>query len=93
MPDGARLVVRTRQLGDRFKPRGLHGHSQKLSDTFVNDKVESHWRDRVPLLTINGEIAWFVFPNVPRSRSSQLFLPGNGLPIWYFSFERRSGGI
>ncbi len=62
IPDGARLALRTRQPGDRFRPHGAGGHSQKLSDTFINMKVEASWRDCVPLLVVNGEIAWFVVP-------------------------------
>jgi hypothetical protein len=40
----------------------MNGHSQKLSDVFVNLKVPQGLRNRVPLLTVNEEIAWFVAP-------------------------------
>ncbi|MBI5961297.1 MAG: tRNA lysidine(34) synthetase TilS, partial [Chloroflexi bacterium] len=33
VPAGARLNLRTRQPGDRFRPRGMGGQTQKLSDT------------------------------------------------------------
>ncbi|NLF78092.1 MAG: tRNA lysidine(34) synthetase TilS [Chloroflexi bacterium] len=59
---GARLGLRARRPGDRFRPRGLGGHSQKLSDTLVNMRVPARWRDRVPLLIAGEEIAWFVAP-------------------------------
>lgn len=62
VPPDARLSLRTRQPGDRFRPRGLGGRSQKLSDTLINMKVPISWRDRVPLLDVDGEIAWFVAP-------------------------------
>jgi tRNA(Ile)-lysidine synthase len=92
VPDGAQMVLRTRQTGDRYKPYGLHGHSQKLSDTFVNDKVESHWRDRVPLLTIDGEIAWLVYPHLdaPHCRIAEPFAvqPDESRPMWRFTFVR-----
>ena len=62
IPEGAKLALRTRQDGDRFRPFGLDGKSQKLSDTFTNLKVPVYYRDQVPLLTVDGEIAWFVVP-------------------------------
>ncbi len=62
VPEGAKLALRTRQDGDRFRPFGLGGKSQKLSDTFTNLKVPLYYRDQVPLLTVDGEIAWFVVP-------------------------------
>lgn len=62
VPEGAKLALRTRQDGDRFRPFGLGGKSQKLSDTFTNLKVPVYYRDQVPLLTVDGEIAWFVVP-------------------------------
>jgi tRNA(Ile)-lysidine synthase len=60
--EGAKLALRTRRDGDRFRPFGLGGKSQKLSDTFTNLKVPVYYRDQVPLLTVDGEIAWFVVP-------------------------------
>jgi tRNA(Ile)-lysidine synthetase-like protein len=62
VPVGATLALRTRQAGDRFRPRGLGGHSQKLADTLIAMRVPAPWRERVPLLTVNGVIAWFVAP-------------------------------
>ena len=75
IPEGAQLVLRTRQTGDRFRPFGMNGKSQKLSDTFTNFKVPSYYRDHVPLLTINDEIAWFVAPtaNGPQARIAEPF--------------------
>lgn len=63
IPPDARLTLRTRQPGDRLRPFGMQGKSQKLSDAFTNLKVPAYVRDRVPLLTINDEIAWFVAPS------------------------------
>lgn len=62
IPAGARLELRTRRPGDRFRPRGLGGHSQKLGDTFNAMRVPVAWRDRVPLLVVADAIAWFVAP-------------------------------
>ncbi len=75
IPEGARLALRTWQVGDRFRPFGMRGKSQKLSDTFTNMKVPAFYRDRVPLLTIDDEIAWFVAPTAsgPRGRIADTF--------------------
>ncbi|NJL93689.1 MAG: tRNA lysidine(34) synthetase TilS [Anaerolineae bacterium] len=62
LPPDAELNLRTRRTGDRFCPMGMGGQSQKLNDTFTNLKVPQELRDRIPLLTVNGEIAWFVAP-------------------------------
>ncbi|MCD4686203.1 MAG: tRNA lysidine(34) synthetase TilS [Anaerolineae bacterium] len=62
IPAGAQLYLRRRTAGDRFQPRGMDGRSQKLSDTFVNMSVPAGWRGRVPLLTVDDMIAWFVAP-------------------------------
>ena len=62
VPPDSQLVLRTRQPGDRFKPRGMGGHSQKLADTLINMYVPAVSRDHVPLLTVDGVIAWFVAP-------------------------------
>lgn len=75
IPEDANLVLRTRQAGDRFRPFGLAGKSQKLSDTFTNLKVPTYYRDQVPLLVVNDEIAWFVVPTAqgPVGRIADLF--------------------
>lgn len=75
IPDGTQLALRTWQQGDRFKPLGMGGKSQKLSDTFTNLKVPAFYRQKVPLLTVNGEIAWIVAPtaNGPQSRIAEPF--------------------
>ncbi len=62
VPRAAWLQLRTRRPGDRFQPRGMGGQSQKLSDTLINMRVPVAWRDRLPLLTVDDEIAWFVAP-------------------------------
>ncbi|MBX3063925.1 MAG: tRNA lysidine(34) synthetase TilS [Anaerolineae bacterium] len=62
LPSDATIQLRTPQRGDRFKPVGLHGKSQKLSDTLINLKVPQEWRSHIPLLIVNGEIAWIVAP-------------------------------
>ena len=54
---GKTLLVRTRRPGDRIQPLGLDG-SKTLQDLFVDAKVPAARRDRLPLLVVEGEVAW-----------------------------------
>lgn len=54
------LTIRTRKPGDRFFPLGLGG-SKKLKDFFIDLKIPSEARDRVPIVvSASGEIIWVV---------------------------------
>lgn len=55
--EGADVRLRVRQPGDRWAPLGLDGHTQKLSEWLIDHKVPQAARDRLPLLTVDGEIA------------------------------------
>jgi tRNA(Ile)-lysidine synthetase-like protein len=50
--------LRVRRQGDHFSPLGMGGHSQKMSDFFVNEKLPQRARDRWPLLCAGDEIVW-----------------------------------
>ncbi len=52
------LTLRPRRPGDRFRPRGMDGHSCKLSAFMINEKIPHPWRAHVPLLEADGEIVW-----------------------------------
>lgn len=52
------IEMRVRQQGDQFEPLGLDGHSQKLSDFMVNEKMPQRARDRWPLLCSGRDIIW-----------------------------------
>ncbi len=52
------LELRKPQRGDRFIPLGLNGHSQKLSDLFVNEKIPRRARENWALLCSGDEIIW-----------------------------------
>jgi len=52
------LMVRGRQPGDRWQPLGMPGHTQKLKDFFINEKIPEHVRDLWPLVYSGDEIAW-----------------------------------
>lgn len=52
------LQVRTAVAGERFQPLGMEGHSMKLSDFWVNEKIPRRVRAGWPLLVSAGQIAW-----------------------------------
>ncbi len=51
------LVLRNYWPGDRFAPLGLNG-TQKLSDFFINRKIERRQRAMIPVLVSGGDIIW-----------------------------------
>lgn len=52
------LHLRARRPGDRIQPLGLGGHSQKISDFLVNEKVPARARARWPLLCAGETVVW-----------------------------------
>ena len=50
--------VRTYRAGDRFLPLGMGGHTQKLADLFINEKIPQRARAGWPLLCAGEEILW-----------------------------------
>lgn len=69
IPPGTSLALRTRQPGDRFQPFGLAGQTQKVKDFLINAHMPAGIRDRLPLLTAGGAIAWVIAG--PHSRIAQ----------------------
>jgi tRNA(Ile)-lysidine synthase len=66
LPGG--LELRWPRRGDRFQPLGLGGHSQLLSDSFVNAKVPLRARGHWPLLCSGNRLVW-----VPGYRPDEAF--------------------
>lgn len=52
------LTVRGRGVGERWQPLGLGGHSQKVSEFLINQKVPAHLRDLWPLVCSAEHIVW-----------------------------------
>jgi tRNA(Ile)-lysidine synthase len=78
------IEMRSRRQGDHFAPLGMNGHSQKLSDFFVNEKVPQRARDRWPLLCAGDEIVW-----VPGYRPAHPYrLTDSTRKIFYLSIIR-----
>lgn len=61
-PD-ARLRLRTRQAGDRWRPLGMGGRSRKLKDWFIDQKIPQAVRSTIPLLTADDEIVAIILPD------------------------------
>lgn len=57
VPGSAAIRLRTRRPGDRFAPLGMGGHSRKLKEWMIDQKLPQAVRDHVPLLDIDGQIA------------------------------------
>lgn len=54
------LILRGRKEGERWQPLGMGGHSQKLSDFMINEKIPQHLRNSWPLVCSGKQIAWVV---------------------------------
>jgi len=52
------LILRTRQKGDRIIPYGMGGHTQKLSDFFINSGLPRNARETWPLVCDQRDICW-----------------------------------
>jgi tRNA(Ile)-lysidine synthase len=66
----------------------MDGHSQKLSDFFVNEKLPHRARDQWPLLCAGEEIVW-----VPGFRPAHRHRLKEGTTdVLYFSIVRPSSG-
>lgn len=80
----ASLELRMRHVGDRFEPLGMDGHSQKLSDFLVNEKMPRRARDRWPLLCSGDTVVW-----VPGYRPAHPYrLTQSSRSMVYFALTR-----
>ncbi len=52
------LVLRCRKAGERFQPLGMQGHSMKISDLMVNQKVPKRTRATWPLVCSGEAVIW-----------------------------------
>jgi tRNA(Ile)-lysidine synthase len=55
--EGDRVTVRNRRPGDRIHPLGASG-SRRLKEVLVDARVPRPERERLPLLCVEGRIAW-----------------------------------
>jgi tRNA(Ile)-lysidine synthase len=52
------LLIRGWNTGDRFSPFGMEGHTTKLSDFWINQKIPRVQRKNWPLVLSGKNIAW-----------------------------------
>ncbi len=78
LPAGAahRVVVRSRRPGDRFRPLGS-SRSKPLQELLIDWRVRRDLRNWLPLLEVDGEIAW-----IGGLAVSESFRPDVGSPWW-----------
>jgi tRNA(Ile)-lysidine synthase len=55
---GRGLLLRPRRPGERFQPQGLRGHSVKLNEFMIDQKVHRDDRAGWPLLEGENGLAW-----------------------------------
>jgi len=56
---GDKLVVRTRQRGDRFQPMGM-SQPKKLGEFMIDAKIPHSWRQRIPIVCSPEQVLWIV---------------------------------
>jgi len=56
---GDKLLVRSRQPGERFQPLGL-SQPKKLGEFMIDAKIPHAWRERVPIVCSPQHILWVV---------------------------------
>jgi tRNA(Ile)-lysidine synthase len=86
---GSSPVLRPRQPGDIFAPLGLGGHSQKVNEFMINQKIPAQWRNKIPLLVSAGLVLW-VCGYRPDERAR---LRPSTRRILHFKFERRQDWV
>jgi tRNA(Ile)-lysidine synthase len=64
LPPHSTAALRGRRRGERFYPLGMDG-STSLSDWMIDRKIPRQLRDRVPILTINDQIACILWLESP----------------------------
>jgi len=56
LPARARIAVRPRSAGDRYRP--VHGHERKVKELLIEAGVPQWLKETVPVLAANGEPVW-----------------------------------
>jgi tRNA(Ile)-lysidine synthase len=80
-----KLEIRARRSGDRFEPFGMDGHTMKLSDFFINEKLPQRARTCWPLLCSGDTVIW-----IPGYRPAHPFrLTDKTRQVIYFTLTQK----
>ena len=82
---GGRALVRAWRPGDRMRPAGLGG-TKTLQDLFTDRKIPREVRHNMPLIEVEGEIAW-----APGIAMGERFMAGGGGPMVSLTARRIDG--
>ncbi len=74
-PAGAAVAWRSRLPGDAYRPLGAPG-AAKVADLLIDRKVPAGERDVLPLVLVDGNVAWV--PGVPPAHDLRLRGPQEG---------------
>lgn len=55
---GQNAVLRTRRPGDTFCPLGMGGHSKKVNEFMIDQKIPAGQRNAIPLLVSENRVLW-----------------------------------
>jgi tRNA(Ile)-lysidine synthase len=83
---GRRLLLRPRRPGERFQPQGLGGHSVKLNEFMIDQKVLRDDRAEWPLLEGENGLAWVCGLRVDERAAVRVETEA----VWYVAFVRDS---
>lgn len=64
LPSDAVVALRGRRRGERFHPLGVDG-TTSVSDWMIDRKIPRQLRDRVPILTVDDQIACILWLDAP----------------------------
>jgi tRNA(Ile)-lysidine synthase len=81
---GPRLLLRPRRPGDRFLPQGFGGHSVKLNEFMINQKLPKDARAGWPLLEGGQGLAWVCGWRVDERAA----VSASSRQVWHLRFER-----
>lgn len=55
LPKNAEIHIRSRRDGDKIKTNGM---TKKIKDIFISKKIPKSERNRIPVVTVNGEVVY-----------------------------------
>jgi len=80
-----KLVIRSRQPGDRMTPTGLTG-SVSLKQLFIDHKIPEPVRSRIPVLIAGDQVVWVAGYRV----AADWAVPQAKAPSWHVHIEQKA---